>query len=373
MNSFSDVRKKQRDTAVIISVSLAFVFILVSSWVLPKLVNNGLYLNPLFYVGAVIFGLIGFLTLEIFESISFLGGGAKVGAGAFIVLLLVVIRMGGSFTVAFLSGSIVGLFLFCAKSVYAMYMVLTIETQPEEPVLSITELEPLGSLKHFRMDGTGSNFELLSNIIEELRGDSDVIFYARHNPPEYEQHDEADNEATRTEVEVIPSGNKLLDKVRNEVMRLYSKYDPRELKQFDLVLDDTMRFYANYMMPHHRVNSRSSSDFIKQIYFECSSPEVLERGLINYWLRGHLTGGYTCIVVPYEDDFLKKTTAWESGYRETLNIEGIIGPSPWMLKTESLIGNHENYIEVYTDWNMVSLRKRIPGVTKLIRTRPAPF
>ena len=96
-------------------------------------------------------------------------------------------------------------------------------------------------------------------------------------------------------------------------------------------------------------------------------------GLINSWLRGHLTGGYTCIVVPYEDDFLKKTAAWESGYRETLNIEGIIGPSPWMWKSESLNGPHENYIEVYTDRDMVALRKRIPVVTRLIRSRPAPF
>ena len=349
------------------------MFLLVASRVLPNVVNNGLYLHPLFYVGAVIFGIIGFLTLEILESISFLGGGAKVGAGAFIVLLLVGAWTGGRFTVAFLSGSIVGLFLFCAKSVYAMYKVLTIETQPEEPVLSLTELESLGSLKHFKMEGTGSNFELLFNIIEELRGDSDVIFYARHNPPEYKQLEETEKEAPDTQDEVIPPGNELRDKVRNEVMRFYAKYNPNELKKLDLDLDETMRLYANYMMPLHRVNARSSSDFIKQIYFECSSPEVLERGLINYWLRGHLTGGYTCIVVPYEDDFLKKTTAWESGYRETLNIEGIIGPSPWMLKTESLNGTHEDYIAIYTDWDMVAIRKRIPVITRLIRARPAPF
>jgi len=373
MTSFSDVRKKQRETAAVISALLSLVFLFVASRVLPNVLNNGIYLNPLFYVGIAVFGLIGFLTLEILESISFLGGGAKVGAGAFILILLVGIWTGGRFTVAFLSGSIMGLFLFCAKSVYAMYMILTIETQPEEPVLSITEMKPLGSLKHFRMEGVGSNFELLFNIIEELRGDSEVIFYARYKPPEYKQLDETDKEAPDIEAEAPPPGNELRDKVRNKVMRFYAKYNPHELKKLDLDLDETMRLYANYMMPLHRVNARSSSDFIKQIYFECSSPEVLERGLINYWLRGHLTGGYTCIVVPYEDDFLKKTADWESGYKETLNIEGIIGPSPWMLKTESLIGNQENYIEVYTDWDMVAIRKRIPVVTKLIRTRPAPF
>ena len=90
-------------------------------------------------------------------------------------------------------------------------------------------------------------------------------------------------------------------------------------------------------------------------------------------MRGHLTGGYTWIVVPYEDDFLKKTAAWESGYRETLNIEGVIKPSPWLWKSESLNGTHEDYIEVYTDRDMMALRKGILVVTRLIRSRPAPF
>ena len=125
-NSFSDVRKTQRETAVLISISLALVFLLVASRVFPNVLNYELYLHPLFYVGIVIFGFTGFLTLEILESLSFLGGGAKVGTGTFIGLLLVGAWTGGMFTVAFLSGSIMWLFLFCTKSVYAMYMIFTI-------------------------------------------------------------------------------------------------------------------------------------------------------------------------------------------------------------------------------------------------------
>ena len=103
----------------------------------------------------------------------------------------------------------------------------------------------MGSLKHFKMESTGSNFELLFNIIEELRGDSDVIFYDRHNPPEYKQLEETDKEAPDTEDEVIPPGNELRDRVRNEVMRFYAKYNPNELKKLDLDLEETMRLYAN--------------------------------------------------------------------------------------------------------------------------------
>jgi len=44
-----------------------------------------------------------------------------------------------------------------------------------------------------------------------------------------------------------------------------------------------------------------------------------------------------------------------------------------MWKSKSLNGTHENNIEVYTDRDMVALRKRIPVVTRLIRSRPAPF
>ena len=315
MKSFNDVRRAQRETGVVIAVSLTFVFIFVAVRVLPNVVKKGLYLHPLFYIGIVVFGLIGFLALEILGAISFLGDGAKVGTGVFIALILIGAWTGGEFTVAFLSGSIAGIFLFYAKSVYAIYRILSIETQSEELIISFTELEPVGSLKHFMMEGIGANFELYSQLIEDLKGNRDIMFYARYNRPEY--------------------------------------------KRIDSILNETMRFYANHMMPLHQVKSRKSSQVIKQICFECSSPEVMEKGLINYWLRAHLTGGYTCIVVPYNDNFIEKAATCESNIDETLNIEKIIGQSSWLLKTESLTGNHDNYHDFYTRWDKETLSKKI--------------
>jgi hypothetical protein len=315
MKSFDDVRRTQRETAAVIAVSLSFVFIFIAARVLPNVVKKGLYLHPLFYVGIVSFGLIGFLAFEILGAISFLGDGAKVGTGVFIALILVGAWTGGEFTVAFLSGSIMGVFLFYAKSIYAMYRVLSIETQAEELILSFTELEPQGSLKHYMIEGIGSNFEMLSHFIEDLKGDGDVMFYARYNPPEY--------------------------------------------KRLDAVLNETMRFYANHMMPLHQVKSRKSSQVIKQICFECSSREVMEKGLINYWLRAHLTGGYTCIIVPYKENFIEKAAACESSIDDVLNIEDIIGQSPWLLKTDSLTGNHDNFHDFYTIWDKETLSKKI--------------
>ncbi len=318
MKSFSLMIKAQREIAAVILVSLTLIFLLVSNRVLANVVNNRLYFHPAFYVGGVVFGLIGFLALDILASLSFLGDGAKVGVSAFIVLLLIGAWTGGAFIEDLLSGSIVGLFLFYVKSVYGIYRILSIETQPEDLVLVYTELEPQGALNHFMIDGTGSNFELLANIIQALNGDHDLMFYARYNPPDY--------------------------------------------NRVDAVLKETMRFYANYLMTFHRVNSRKSAHIIKQICFECTSPEVLEKGLINYWLRAHLTGGYTCIVVPYENNFIKKAAVCESSFGETLDIEEIMGEASWLYKTESLTGNHDNYHDFYTSWDATRLRKKIATV-----------
>jgi len=315
MKSFDDVMRTQRETAVVIAVSLTFVFFFVAARIIPNVVRYEIYLHPLFYVGMVIFGLIGFLALEIFVAISFLGDGAKVVTGVFIAILLFGAWTGGEFTVAFISGCLMGVFLFYTKSVFAMYRILSIETQPEDPILSISELETLGSLKHFRIEGIGSNFEVLSYFIEDLKGYSEVMFYARYNPPEY--------------------------------------------KRLDAILNETMRFYANHMMPLHQVKSRKSSQVIKQICFECTSPEVMEKGLINYWLRAHLTGGYACVIVPYKQNFIAKAAACESNIEEDLNIERIIGQSPWLLKTESLTGNHNNFHDFYTTWDKETLGRRI--------------
>ena len=182
----------------------------------------------------------------------------------------------------------------------------------------VTYLKPHGALKHFMLEGTGSNFELLTNIIQALNGDHDLMFYARYDPPDY--------------------------------------------NRVDAVLSETMKFYANHMMTLHRVNSSKSEHIIKQICFECTSPEVLEKGLINYWLRAHLTGGYTCIVVPYDNDFIKKATACESSYEADLDIEEIIGSASWLFKTESLTGTHDNLHDFYTSWDVARLKKKIATV-----------
>ena len=318
MKSFSLMIKAQRETAAVNVAALTLVFLLLASMIVTNVVKNKLYLHTAFYVGVVIFGLIGFLALDILASLSFLGDGAKVGVGAFIAILLVGAWTGGAFIEDILSGSIVGLFLFYVKSVYGIYRVLKVETRPEDPVLTFTELNPHGALNHFMLEGTGSNFELLTNIIQALNGDHDLMFYARYDPPDYNRVDE--------------------------------------------VLSETMKFYANHMMTLHRVNSSKSEHIIKQICFECTSPEVLEKGLINYWLRAHLTGGYTCIVVPYDDDFIKKAKACESSYEADLDIEEIIGGASWLFKTESLTRIQDNYHDFYTSWDVARLRKKIATV-----------
>lgn len=45
----------------------------------------------------------------------------------------------------------------------------------------------------------------------------------------------------------------------------------------------------------------------------------------------------------------------------------------FLIVASRVIPNVVNTRAFYTDWDMVALRKRIPMVTKLIRTRPALF
>ncbi len=77
MKSFSLMVKAQRETAAVTVVALTIVFLLVASIVLTNVMNNRLYLHAAFYVGVVVFGLIGFLALDILASLSFLGIGIK--------------------------------------------------------------------------------------------------------------------------------------------------------------------------------------------------------------------------------------------------------------------------------------------------------
>jgi len=158
------------------------------------------------------------------------------------------------------------------------------------------------------IEGVGANFELLYWILDEFKRESNVMFYARNNPPDFER--------------------------------------------LDLMLGDTMRFYSNHLLPLHRVDSKRASRIIKQMCFECTSPEIVERGLINYWLRAHLNGGYTCVLVPYDTDFLEKASACEGDIRKKLDIERIMNGADWLLKTDSLVGGTQNYQELFTVWEL---------------------
>ena len=248
--------------------------------------------------------MLGFLALEILAALSFLGDGAKFGASGFIIMLIIGAWIGGKYPTIFLSASIVGVTLFYVKSVFAIYRILSIETSPEEPMLTITELAKEGRLNHFMIEGVGANFELLLWIVDEFKRKSNVMFYARNNPPDFER--------------------------------------------LDLMLGDTMRFYSNHMLPLHRVDSKRASRIIKQMCFEGTSPEIVERGLINYWLRAHLNGGYTCVLVPYENDFLEKAAACEGNIRKKRDIKRIMNGADWLLLTDSLVGGTQNYQELYT-------------------------
>ncbi len=318
MKTFSEVTRTQKETAGVLTVSLTFVLILVASMAIPTIRRDELLREVIFYVGVVVFSLVGFLALEILASLSFLGDGAKFGAAGFVLMLLIAAWIGGDTTTAFLSGSVVGLTLFYVKSIFAIFRILSIETRPESPMLTLTELEPEGDLHHYMIEGTGANFELVYYIIDELRSKSKVMFYARNNMP--------------------------------------------DIERLDLMLGDTMRFYANHMLPLHRVDSKRASRVIKQMCFECTSPEVIERGLINYWLRAHLNGGYTCVVVPYETDFLEKAAACEGSYGQELVIQEIIGDADWLMKSDSLMGGTESYHELYTVWDMTDVIEKLSRV-----------
>ena len=74
----------------------------------------------MFYIGSLVLGLLGFLSLEILASLSFLGDGAKFGAAGFVLMLIIGAFIGGKDANAFLSGVIVGLFLFYVKSMFAI-------------------------------------------------------------------------------------------------------------------------------------------------------------------------------------------------------------------------------------------------------------
>lgn len=318
MKTFDEVTRTQKETAAVIFISLTFIVLLVSSMVIPNIIARGMLTQLMFYFGVIFFGAVGFLALEIVTALGFLGDGVKFGASGFVLLLIIGAWTGGNYMVAFISGSIVGVILFYGKSVFAIYRNLSIETRQEEMMLTVTELFDGGPLNHYRIEGIGANFELFYNIIEELQGSNKVMFYAR-----------------------------VLNK---------------EEDKLDIVLGDTMRFYANHMLPLHRVVSKRSSNVIKQMCFEGISPGIIERGLINYWSRAHLNGGYTSIMVPYESDFLEKAAACEGSYEEELPVEMIMNGSEWLLMSDSLAEGIDSHIDMYTLWDADEVKDKISKV-----------
>ncbi len=318
MKTFSDVTRTQKETAVVLIISLTFITILVSSLVIPNIISRGLLRQVMFYIGSLVLGLLGFLALEILASLSFLGDGAKFGSAGFVLMLIIGAFIGGKDANAFLSGVIVGLLLFYVKSMFAIIRILMIETVQDDTMLTITEYESKEKLNHFMIEGIGANFELLYYIIDEFRGKDKVMFYARSNQ--------------------------------------------QEINRLDQMLGDTMRFYANHMLPLHRIESKRKSNLIKQMCFECSSPEIIERGLINYWLRAHLNGGYTCVLVPYDTDFLEKAAVCEGSYEEGLDFERVIGDEEWLITMASLMGGIQSHQEIYTTKTLDEVMETISKV-----------
>ncbi len=318
MRTFKEVTRTQKETAGVLLFSLTIVLYLGASWTLPNIRVENMVREPMFYFGVVVFGLMGFLALEIYVALSFLGDGAKFGALGFITALIIGGWIGDRYTVMFLSGTIVGITLFYLKSVFAIFRILGIETRSEDSTLTVTEESPVGELNHFIIKGVGANFELLLHILEEFRGEARLMFYMRYNAQEF--------------------------------------------KRVDRVLGDTMRFYSNHVLPLHKITTRKMRRVIKQMCFEGTTPEILERGLINYWLRAHLNGGYMCILVPYESDFLEKAAACERTRGGKLDIKRIMNGSEWLMRSDSIRDNVESVHELYTYWEIEEMVNKIQRI-----------
>ncbi len=318
MRSFEDVSSAIRDITLVASVSLTFVFLFSVAVIIRSVILSDNLLNPLFLSGLILFGVFGFFALEIASRVGFIGGGLKYGAVGFILLILIGAAFGGETGVAFFSGTLSGIILFYAKSIYVVFYIYKTETRQTEPVLSVTEAEPLNDLKHYILNGVGSNFELLNYIIEALCDGEQVLYYAR-----YKEENEG------------PWGR---------------------------FIEDTLLFYGNYLSPLHTVKSKRKVQLISQIAIEASYLDTMERSLFNYWLRAYLTGDYVSVIVPYEDSFLEKAGVCERSFGNELEIEAILGDSRFLLLMESLEAFTDHPIEVYTRWSIDELREFITKV-----------
>ncbi|MCW4014665.1 MAG: hypothetical protein NWF07_16985 [Candidatus Bathyarchaeota archaeon] len=318
MRSFEDISTTIRETTLVVSASLTFIFLFWAAVVVRSVIQRGNLLNPLFLSGLVLFGFLGFFMLEIAGRFGFIGGGLKFGAAGVVLLILLGAWVGGDTGVAFFSGSLSGITLFYVKSIYVVYFIYKTETRKTEPVLSVSEAEPLNDLRHYKITGIGSNFELLNYMIEALCDGSQAMYYARYR----EENDG-------------PWGR---------------------------FIEDTMLFYGNYLSPLHTVKSKRSFQLIRQIALEASYLDTMERALFNYWLRAYLTGDYLSVVVPYDDDFLVKASICERSYGEELEIKEILGKSSFLLLMDSVTAFTEPVIDVYTDWSIDELKEHITRV-----------
>lgn len=318
MRSFDDVSSTIRETTIVVSVSLTFIFLLWTAVTVRSVIQRGNLLNPLFLSGLVLFGVFGFFALEIASRLGFIGGGLKYGAAGLIAIILLGAWLGGETGVAFFSGTISGITLFYVKSIYVIYYIDSTETKKTEPILSVSKAEPLNGLQHYQLSGIGSNFELLNYIIEALCDGEQVMYYARYK----EENDG-------------PWGR---------------------------FIEDTLLFYGNYISPLHKVKSRRSFQLIRQIAMEASYLDTMERALFNYWLRAYLTGDYTSVVVPFEDDFMIKAGICERSFGDELEINEILGDSKFLLLMESLDAFTDPVIDVYTHWSIEEVVEHIARV-----------
>jgi len=316
MRSFSDVSSSIRETTLVISAGVTLIYLLIFGVTLPTILSRGFLLNPSFIVGFILFGVIGFFAFEIINRMHFLGGGVKYGVAGFILLLIMGALFGGNSTLALVAGSISGFTIFYAKSIYSIYYIFMTETRETQEKLIVSELEPLGNLYYYGVEGVGSNFELLNLLIEALSGGSEILYYARHITEET-----------------------LLDQYTRE----------------------TMWFYGNHISTIHKVKSRDKSKVIKQIAIEASYLDTMERALFNYWVRAYFSGGYTSVILPFEDDFLEKAAVCERSFGEELEIEAILGNSSFLLLLEPLTLK-ESVIGVYTLWTIEELMEKIETV-----------
>ena len=316
MRSFEDVSSSIRETTLVISAGVLFIYLLILGVTLPTIFRRGFLLNLYFLFGFILFGVIGFFVFEIINRLEFLGGGVKFGVVGFILLMIIGAMFGGNSILALVAGSISGFTIFFAKSAYSIYYIFMTETRETEENLTVSELEPLGMANNYGITGLGSNFELLNYLIEALSEGSEILYYARHNTEE------------------------------------------TLLERYTL---ETMRFFGNHISTLHKVKSREKSKVIKQIAIEASYLDTMERALFNYWVRSYLSGGYTSVIVPFEDDFLEKAGVCERSYGEDLEIETILGDSGFLLLIEPLYPK-ETAIDVYTRWTIEDLMEKIEKV-----------